>query len=98
MELGFDVPKMTMAQAVEGMRRPFHQAFGRTPVGQRLGASAWAAFHAALLHGAGIEAAISYAQVAAAERNRRTALVARWTSTRISRVVLRAALSAANAT
>ena len=97
MELDVDVPKVTMAQAVDGMRRPFHRAFGRTWVGQRLGAASWAAFHAALLHGAGIETATSYAQVAAEERNQRTALVARWTSTRISRVVHRAALKAADA-
>ena len=97
MELGFDVPKVTMAEAVDGMRRPFHQAFGRTWVGQRLGAASWAAFHAALVHGVGIETAMSYAQVAAEERNQRTALVARWTSSRISRAVRCAAQKAADA-
>ena len=97
MELSVDVTAITIAHAVDGMRRPFMQPFGRNPVGQRLGRAAWTAFHAALIHGHGIEVATSHALVAAEERNQRTMLVARWTSGRIRRVVNRAARRAADA-
>ncbi len=97
MELRLDVTAVTVSEAVDGMRRPFVRSFGPTWVGRRLAAAAWPAFRAALLHGAGIALAASHAQVAAEERNRRTMLVARWTSSRIDRVVRRAVENAANA-
>jgi hypothetical protein len=96
-ELSVDVTAITVAHAVEGMRRPFMQPFGRNPVGQRLGRAAWTAFHAALIHGNGVDVATSHALVAAEERNQHTMLVARWTNGRISRVVNRAARKAADA-
>lgn len=91
-----DVAPVTPAQAVDGMRRPFIAAFGRTWVGRRLANAGWAAFRAALLHGSGIAHATSHAMVAAEERNARTMLVARWTDSRIDLVVRRAVRSAAN--
>lgn len=97
MEVQVNVPLVTMSAAVDGMRRPFLQAFGRSPVGQRLAAAAWAAFHAALTHGAGLAGAVSHASAAAAERNERTALVARWSERRIQGTVLAAARRAADA-
>ena len=92
-----NVPMVTTSQAVDGMRAPFLQAFGRSFTGQRLAAAAWCAFHAALTHGSGLHLATSHARVAAAERNDRTALVARWSSSRIQSVVERAVNQAANA-
>ncbi|MGB8650625.1 MAG: hypothetical protein WCD35_08175 [Mycobacteriales bacterium] len=97
MELSLDVQAVTLAQAVDGMRRPFMRAFGVSWVGRRLAACAWPAFSAALLHGSGIAVARSHAQVAAEERNGRTMLVARWTSRRIDHVVDQAVQRAANA-
>jgi len=97
MEVQVNVPLVTMSAAVDGMRRPFLQAFGRSPVGQRLGGAAWAAFHSALTHGCGLHAATSHAVVAAGERNDRTALVARWSAVRIRATVQAAARSAADA-
>ncbi len=96
MQLRYDVAPVTPAQAVDGMRRPFVGAFGRTWVGRRLANAAWPAFRAALLHGCGIALATSHAKVAAEERNERTMLVARWTTSRIETVVRRAVRSAAN--
>jgi len=95
-DLRLDMPVVTTSQAVDGMRRPFLRSFGRTVVGQRHGRAAWTAFHAALMHGSGINIARSQARIAAEARNRRTMLVARWTTGRISRVVDRAVRAAAD--
>ena len=97
MDVRVNVPMVTTSQAVDGMRAPFLQAFGRSFTGQRLAAAAWCAFHAALTHGSGLHLATSHARVAAKERNDRTALVARWSADRIQVVVERAAGQAANA-
>jgi hypothetical protein len=97
MDVRINVPLVTTAEAVDGMRAPFLQAFGRSFTGQRLAAAAWSAFHAALSHGSGLRVATSHARVAAEERNDRTALVARWSINRIGTVVARAAAQAANA-
>src|SRR4051794_9401694 len=97
MEVQVNVPRVTMSGAVDGMRHPFRQAFGRSVVGRRLAAAAWSAFHAALTHGCGLHTAVSHAQVAAAERNARTALVARWSAVRIHATVQSAARCAADA-
>jgi hypothetical protein len=97
MDVRVNVPLVTTSQAVDGMRAPFLQAFGRGLIGQRLAAAAWCAFHAALTHGSGLHAATSHARVAAEERNDRTALVARWSTGRIQAVVQEAATRAANA-
>ena len=97
MDVRVNVPIVTMSEAVDGMRAPFLQAFGRSFTGQRLAGAAWCAFHAALTHGSGLPLATSHALVAAEERNDRTALVARWSVRRIQSVVQQAALRAANA-
>jgi hypothetical protein len=97
MDLRVNVPMVTVSQAVDGMRAPFLQSFGRSFTGQRLAAAAWCAFHAALTHGSGLQLATSHARVAAEERNDRTALVARWSPARIRTVVEQAATRAANA-
>jgi hypothetical protein len=94
--LGVEVMTLSVTDAVEEMGRPFRRAFGRSRTGRRLGASAWAAFHAALLHDCGIAVATSHAQAAAHERNRRTLIGPRWARGRITRVVLAAAEAAAN--
>ena len=96
MDVRVIVPAITTSQAVDGMRAPFLQAFGRSFTGQRLAAAAWCAFQAALAHGTGLHVATSHAQVAAEERNARTALVARWSRGRIRSVVETAAARAAN--
>src|SRR4051812_45379561 len=92
-----EVMTLSARAAVLDMRRPFTRAFGRSPVGRSVGAAAWSAFHAALLHGHGIAAATSHALVAAQERNARSFLVARWSEARIDRAVMSAAEAAANA-
>ena len=97
MEVRVNVPAITTSQAVDGMRAPFLQAFGRSFTGQRLAGAAWCAFQAALTHGTGLPVATSHALVAAEERNARTALVARWSRARIGAVVATAAARAANA-
>jgi len=97
MDVRVNVPVVTTSQAVDGMRAPFLQAFGRSFTGQRLAAAAWCAFHAALTHGSGLHLATSHARVAAQERNDRTALVARWNADRIQTVVEQAASRAADA-
>src|SRR3954467_15564497 len=97
MDVRVNVPMVTTYDAVDGMRAPFLQAFGRSFTGQRLAAAAWCAFHAALTHGTGLRVATSHAQAAAEERNYRTALVARWSTGRIQAVVEQAAARAANA-
>jgi len=97
MEVRVNVPIVTLSQAVDGMRAPFLQGFGRSFTGQRLAAAAWSAFHASLTLGSGLEAATSHALVAAQERNNRTALVARWSPGRISAVVEHAVARASNA-
>src|SRR5947209_12446184 len=63
-DLRLDMPVVTTSQAVDGMRRPFLRSFGRTVVGQRHGRAAWTAFHAALMHGSGINIARSQERVA----------------------------------
>lgn len=90
-----DAMAVTATQALDGMRRPFVRSFGLSWVGRRLAASAWSAFHSALLHGAGIAVATSYAQSAAEERNARTLLVARWQRSRIAHAVHLAVRNAA---
>jgi len=97
-ELSVQVATVTTSQAISGMRRPFIRSFGRGWVGRQLAAAAWPAFGAALLHGAGIAVAASYAQAAAEERNLRALLVARWSEARIETTVRRAVQNAANAT
>src|SRR3954470_11332044 len=97
MDVRVNVPIVTTSQAIDGMRSPLLQAFGRGIIGQRLAAAAWCAFHAALTHGSGLRVATSHARVAAEERNARTALVARWSASRIRAVVEDAAGRAANA-
>lgn len=97
MELSLDVRPVTLDEAVNGMRRPFLRAFGRTWLARRLASAAWPAFRAALLHGAGIAVATSHAQVAAEERNGRAMLVARWPKQRVSDTVRRAVQRAADA-
>jgi len=92
-----EVMTLSATAAMLDMRRPFTRAFGRSRNGRQVGAAAWSAFHAALLHGCGIAAATSHAQVAARERNSRSWLVARWPEARIARVVMKAAEAAANA-
>jgi hypothetical protein len=94
--LGVEVMTLSATEAVVEMGPPFRRAFGRSRTGRRLAASAWAAFHAALLHDCGIAAATSHALAAARERNRRTFLGTRWAHGRITRVVLAAAEAAAN--
>src|SRR3954468_14730545 len=86
-EVHLDVTTISLSDAVDGMRRPFVREFGRTWVGRRLGRAAWTGFHAALIHGAGVDVATSYALVAAEESNSRTMLVARWSTQRIRRAV-----------
>lgn len=97
MELSLDISGLSTVRAVDGMRQPFVRSFGRGWVARRLAQVAWPAFRAALLHGSGIAVAGSYAQVAAEECNSRTMLVARWTNTRIHRMVQHAVQNAANA-
>ena len=97
MEVRVNVPRVTMSGAVDGMRRPFLQAFGRTVIGRRLAGAAWTAFHSALTHGSGLHVATSHARVAAEERNGRSALVARWSAARIEATVQVAARRAADA-
>ena len=97
MEVRVNIPRVTMSDAVDGMRRPFLDAFGRTVVGRRLASAAWAAFHSALTHGSGLHVAASHARVAAEERNDRTALVARWSAARIRATVQVASRTAADA-
>jgi hypothetical protein len=94
--LGVEVLSLSATEVVVEMGRPFRRAFGHSWTGRRLAGSAWAAFHAALLHDCGIADATSHAQAAARERNRRMFIGVRWTHGRITRVVLAAAEAAAN--
>lgn len=90
MGLDLDLPSVTPAEAIEGMRCHFQRPFGRTWVGRRLGRAAWPAFRSSLLAGSGATIAAAHAVAAAEQRNHRILLVARWSVAKIHRVVDRA--------
>jgi len=90
-----EIPPVRAEQAIIGMRGAFLRPFGRGPFGRRIGAAAWAAFCAALVHGVGIDAAVVMARTAAAERNARGPLVARWSPRRVAASVAAGAAMAA---
>jgi hypothetical protein len=90
-----EIPPVRAEQAINGMRAAFLRPFGRGLFGRRIGTAAWAAFSAGLVHGAGLDTAMMMARTAAAERNARALLVARWSGRRVTASVAVAAAMAA---